>query len=310
MDGYLPHAYFDGEIIALEDAKVSVATHALQYGTGCFGGIRGYLSSDGTTINVLRIRDHFTRFTRSARLLKIALPLDIDGLCDLAIELTQLNGPTSDCYFRPFAYKAGLQLGPNLHNVADGFTLYMLPLGSYYPKPALDLMTSSWSRTEDTAIPSRGKISGSYVNASLAKDEADAHGFDDAIMLNNRGKVAEVSVSNFFMVRDGTLVTSPISADILEGITRRTVLELAAHLGITVIEREMDRTELYLADELLSCGTGVQIMPIASLDRRAVGDGTIGPVTKRLQDAFQAIVRGDDLAFAHWLTPVRVAATV
>ena len=310
MDGYLPYAFFEGEIMPLEDAKVSIATHALQYGTACFGGIRGYLAHDGSTINVLRLRDHCTRFTRSARLLKIALPRDIDGLCELAVELTRRNAPTSDCYFRPFAYKAGLQLGPNLHNVADGFALYMLPLGSYYPKPALDVMTSSWRRTEDAAIPSRGKISGSYANASLAKDEADAHGFDDAIMLNNRGKVAEVSVSNFFMVRDGKLLTTPVSSDVLEGITRRSVIELAGQLGIEVVEREIDRSELYLADELVSCGTGVQIMPIASVDRRPVGEGGIGPLTQRLQSAFQAVVRGEDPSFARWLTPVSVTAAV
>jgi branched-chain amino acid aminotransferase len=310
---HLPYAYFEGQIVPFEEAKVSVATHALQYGTGVFGGIRGYLDQDGSTINIFRLPDHFRRFTQSAGLLKIGLPSGADGLCEIAVELTRRNRPTGNCYYRPFAYKAGLDLGPTLGGVADGFTMFMLPLESYYSSgegAGLSVMVSSWQRMHDNAIPARGKVSGSYVNSSVAKDEAVGYGFDDAILLNERGKVSEGSGCNLFLVRNGTLITAPVTANILEGITRRTILELAHDAGIPTEEREVDRTELYVADELFFCGTGVQVIHIDRLDRRTVGDGGRGPITAQLQDRFFDIVRGKVPEYHHWLTRVPIEAPV
>lgn len=308
---YLPYAYFEGGITPLAEAKVSIATHALQYGTGVFAGIRGYLDQDGSTINIFRLRDHMTRFTQSAGLIKIGLPLDVDGLCETAIELTRRNAPTGNVYFRPYAYKAGLDLGPTLAGVADGLALYMLPLDDYYSAgDGLSVMVSSWSRITDNSIPARGKISGAYINSAITKDEATNYGFDDAILLNSRGKVSEGSACNLMMVRRGALVTPPITADVLEGITRRTILQLARDAGIPIEEREVDRTELYVADELFFCGTGVQVTAVTKIDRRPVGVGTPGPITTRLQGTFFDIVRGKNAAYREWLTPVAIPVPV
>ena len=303
---HLPYAFFEGEIVPIADAKVSVASQVVQYGSGVFAGIRGYLDADGSTINIFRLPDHFRRFTQSARLIKVRLPFDVDGLCDLAVELTRRNAPTSNIYCRPFAYKSGLDLAPNLSGVADGFALYMLPLDDYLPTNGVSAMVSSWQRVTDNSIPARGKVSGSYINSAIAKDEAATYGFDDAILLSQRGKVSEGSGCNMMMVRSGALVTPPITSDILEGITRRSLLQLARDMDIPTEEREIDRTELYVAEELLFCGTGVQIAPITSVDRRTVGAGVPGPITTRLQTRFFDIVRGKAPEYAHWLTRVPI----
>ncbi len=305
---HLPYAYFEGKIVPIEQATVSIATHALQYGTAVFGGLRGYLDDDGSTINIFRLREHFTRFTQSAGLIKVQLPLDIDGLCDLAIELTQRNQPTSNVYFRPFAYKAGLDLGPTLTGVADGFAMFMLPLNDYYSTGGgLSVMVSSWQRISDNSMPARGKVSGAYINSSITRDEANSYGFDDAILLNARGKVSEGSGCNIFLVRNGVLITPPVTADILEGITRRTIIQLAGDLGIPVEEREVDRTELYIADELFFSGTGVQLTWIGQVDKRPVGAGRPGPITTQLTERFFSIVKGRVPEYSHWLTRVPVS---
>lgn len=308
---FLPYAYFEGAIVPLSHAKVSVATHALQYGTAVFGGIRGYLDQDGHTINIFRLPDHARRFSQSAALLKIQLPFDVDSLCSLAVDLTRRNAPTGNVYYRPFAYKAGLDLTPKLSGVADGFALYMLPLDEYYEvDQGLSVTVSAWQRVNDVAIPARGKVSGAYVNSALACDDARAQGFDDAILLNARGKVSEGSAANLFLVRHGALITPPLTADILEGITRRSILQLARDLGIPVEERDVDRTELYYADEIFFCGTGAQVTWVGQVDRRLIGDGQPGPITTRLKAAFLDAVRGKSPAYRHWLTPVAIPAEV
>jgi branched-chain amino acid aminotransferase len=304
---HLPFAYFEGAVVPLAEARVSVATHALQYGSGAFGGIRGYRSADGRAVNLFRLRDHYRRLLQSAALLRIELPLDLDGLIQLSVELTRRNDHLGEVYLRPFCYKAGLDLTPGLTGIADGFALFMVALDS--PRPAdrgLSVAVSSWQRVADNAIPPRGKISGSYVNANLIRDEAREHGFDDAIVLNAHGKAGEGSVANLFLVREGVLITPPVSADILEGINRRAVLELAADLGIPVVEREIDRSELYLADELFFCGTRVQLSWVAEVDRRQIGPGRRGPLTTRLTERFEGAVRGADPAYAHWMTRVEL----
>ncbi len=308
---FLPYAFFEGEYVPFEDARVSVATHALQYGTGVFGGMRGYRSADGSVINLFRMHDHFRRLLQSARMIRIKLPYGIDDLGDIAMELTRRNAADSNVYFRPYAYKSGLNLAPTLSGIADQFALYMVRLEDYYSAPnGLSVMVSTWQRLNDTAIPSRGKVSGSYINSSLANDEAKTYGFDEAIMLDSRGKVSEGSASNLFIVRDGVLLTTPVTASILEGITRRTIITLAADLGIPLEIREIDRTELYIADELFFCGTGVQISPISQVDRREVGSSFPGAITTTLQERFKAVITGQLPAYSEWLTPVPVAAAV
>jgi branched-chain amino acid aminotransferase len=307
---HLPYAYFEGRIVPIAEAKISIASQAVQYGEGVFGGIRGYLDQDGSTINIFRLTDHYRRFVQSANLIKVALPFDIEGLSALTVELTRRNAPASNVYYRPFAYKAGLDLGPTLTGIDDGFALYMLPLEDYLPTKGISVMVSSWRRVGDNAIPARGKVSGGYINSALIKDEARGYGFDDAIVLNERGKVSEASAANIMLLRAGTLVTPPVTADILEGITRRTLLQLARDLDIPIEEREVDRTELYVADEIFLCGTGAQVAPVTHVDRRAIGDGQLGPVTLRLQGRFFELVRGGLPQYADWLTRVPIAAPV
>jgi branched-chain amino acid aminotransferase len=225
--------------------------------------------------------------------------------------LTAKNAPKSNVYFRPYAYKAGLDLGPTLAGVEDGFAIYMLPLNDYYAdNRGLSVMVSSWSRISDNAIPARGKVSGAYVNSAMTRDEAENYGFDDAILLNSRGKVSEGSGCNIMLARRGTLITPPVTADILEGITRRSLLHLAKEMGLTIEEREVDRTELYLAEEMFFCGTGVQIMPITQVDRRKVGDGEPGDITTALREKFFAIVKGQEPNYRDWLTQVKVPSAV
>ncbi|HWV24542.1 MAG TPA: aminotransferase class IV, partial [Thermomicrobiales bacterium] len=228
FDTTMEYAFFEGEIVPFSEAKVSIGTHALQYGTGAFAGIRGYLSEDGQTINIFRLQDHTARLLRSAKLLRMDLPFTPETLGDKIVELTKKNAPTSDVYYRPFVYKASVQLSPSLQNMDDEVAVYMLPMGDYLDTTrGQNAIVTSWTRSADNAIPSRGKITGSYINASLAKDQAMAYGADDAIMLNADGKIAEGSACNMFIVRDGVLITPPINSDILEGITRRTIMELA-----------------------------------------------------------------------------------
>jgi branched-chain amino acid aminotransferase len=305
---YLPWAFFDGGYVPVAEARIPIGCHAVQYGQGVFAGIRGYLDQDGSTINIFRLPDHFRRFTQSASLIKVALPGPVDALVGIATELTRRNAPTGDVYYRPFAYDEGEGLGPSLSG--RGFAIYMLPVGDLISQTGLAVMVSSWRRVTDNAIPARGKISGAYVNSALVREDARVSGFDDAIVLNERGKVAEASVANLMLVRGGTLVTPAITADILEGITRRSLLQLARDMGLPVEEREVDRTELYVADEIFLCGTGAQLAPVVSVDRRPVGAGQPGPIATGLRRRFMDVVRGRAPEYARWLTPVPAAAGV
>lgn len=301
----LEYAFFEGEFIPFVEAKVSVGTHAVQYGTGAFAGIRGYLDQDGETINIFRLPDHVARLLNSAKLLRATLPHSRDDLVNIITELTERNAPSGDCYIRPFVYKSTVQLTPRLKGLDDEIAIYMMPLGDYLDTAGVKAVVSSWSRVPDHAIPGRGKISGSYINAALAKDEAEEAGADEAILLDQSGHVAEGSSCNLFIVRDGVLTTAPITSDILEGITRRTLMEFARAEGIPVAEREIDRTELYLADEAFFCGTGVQVAPISTINGRRIGEAMPGPITAQLSDIFYNTVRGRDPRYAHLLTPVR-----
>lgn len=307
-DVTMEYAFFEGGIVPFSEAKISIGTHALQYGTGAFAGIRGYLSGDGTSINIVRLKDHAARLLRSSRLLRMDLPYDIDAVAEIIIELTKKNAPTSDMYYRPFVYKSSVSLSPKLQGLADELAVYMVPMGDYLDTTrGQTAIVSSWTRASDNMIPSRGKITGSYIGSALAKDQAMVYGCDDAIMLNAEGKVAEGSAANLFIVRDGTLVTPPIDSDILEGITRRTILQLAGELGISTEQRSIDRSELYIADEAFFCGTGVQVAWIGEIDGRKVGDGTQGAIAKQLYDTLFAIFRGETLEHSDWITRVEIA---
>ena len=299
------YAYLDGAFVPLRDAKVSVATHALQYGTAVFEGIRAYWNAADEELYLFRLHDHFARMERSCRIMRISLPGTTLELSALTVELLRRNGRRTDQYVRPLAYKAARSVKVVLHGLRDGFAMYAFPLGAYLPVDGATAMTSSWQRTPDTAIPARGKISGSYVNTALAADLAAEAGIDEAIFLTADGHVSEGSSSNLFMVRDGLLVTPPVSADILEGVTRATVMTLAEEeLGMAVVERAIDRSELYVADEIFFAGTGAQIAPCVEVDRRPIGDGRIGPIGRRLAAAYFAIARGEDRRHAEWRTPV------
>ena len=297
-------AYLDGAFVPFADAKVSIATHALQYGTGVFEGLRAYWNPKQERLYVFRLREHFERMTRSCRIVRIELPGDPDELSAIVVELLKRNAFTSDVYIRPLAYKAARVVKVALHGLRDGFGIYAFPMGGYLSTGGLAAHTTSWRRISDEAIPARAKVTGAYINTALAVDEAAEHGAEEAIFLTIGGHVSEGGGSNLYMVRDGALVTPPVTDDILEGITRQTIVALAKELEIAVVERQIDRTELFIADELFFCGTGAQVAPCVKVDGRPVGGGAIGPVAKAIGDLYFAIARGDDARHPEWRTAV------
>lgn len=298
------YAFFEGNIVPFNDAKVSVATHALHYGTGAFGGLRGYWNEEEATLFVFRPVDHFTRLLNSAKLLRMDLPYTPQDLVKILQELLHKEAYTEDVYIRPYIYKSTPTIGVRLHDLDEEFTMFSMPLGNYLPLDGLHATISSWRRIDDNAIPARGKISGAYANSAQIVSDAKAAGFDDAIVLNEDGHIAEAAAANFFMVRDGVVYTPPITANILEGITRRTVIQLLREdLGFEVVERNIDRTELFICDETFSCGTGYQVAPITKVDYRLIGDGKIGPITQQVQDTYFDVVRGKIAKYRDWLVP-------
>ena len=297
-------AYLDGAFVPFADAKVSIATHALQYGTGVFEGIRAYWNAPAEQLYVFRLREHFERMTRSCRIVRIGLPGDADELSEILLELLRRNAFRSDVYIRPLAYKAARVVKVALHGLRDGFGIYAFPMGGYLSTGGLAAHTTSWRRISDEAIPARAKVSGAYINTALAVDEAAEHGAEEAIFLTSGGHVSEGGGSNLFMVRDGALITPPVTDDILEGITRQTVEDLARDLGYAFVVRPIDRTELFIADELFFCGTGAQVAPCVKVDGRPVGGGTIGPIATAIGDRYFAIARGDDASHPEWRTAV------
>jgi branched-chain amino acid aminotransferase len=299
-------AFFQGEIVPFEQASVSVMTHTFNYGTGCFEGIRAYWNEDDRQLYILKMREHYERFMRNWRLLCMNLDYRIEDLEHWTVALLRREKYEQDTYVRPLAYKSSEVIGVRLHDLEDDLTIFAEPFGRYIEKEeGADVCVSSWRRISDSAMPARGKLTGAYVNSAFAKTEAILNGFDEAIVLNEDGHVSEGSAENLFIVRDGALITPPVSANILEGITRAVVIQLARdELGLETIERSIDRTELYAADEAFFCGTGVQVAAIASVDRRPVGTGRLGPVVRDLRDVYFAAVRGDMPKYRSWLTPV------
>lgn len=306
-NGSISYAFFNNSYVDIKDANVSVMTNALQYGTGVFGGIRGYYNKKGGYLSVFRVEDHFKRFLSSLNVIGVGFDYSQKELVHILMELVKKNRPQTDTYFRPFAYAGSTNLSPNLSgDTTFKFALYMIPLGEYLPvDKGLTVGVSSWRRIADNAIPSRAKISGGYINSALARAEAERHGYDEAIFLTHEGTVAEGSAENLFIVRDGVLVTSAKTDDVLEGITRRTIIQIAKDLRIPVEERTIDRSELYVCDEAFFSGTGVQVSWIAAVDDRKVGVGKRGPITAKVQDLFFNIVRGNEKKYSAWCTKLK-----
>ncbi len=307
MTPQLPkYAYFQGQIVPFEKATLSVMNHTFNYGTGAFGGLRGFWNADEKQLYVFRPLDHFTRFLDSARLLMFDLDYTSERLLDILIELLRAEGWQTNVYIRPLAYIASNLIGVKLHGLEYAVTMFSLPFGSYVPnEEGISVTFSSWRRVDDNTIPARGKIVGAYANSALIKSDAVLSGYDEALVLNQNGHLSEGSAANFFMIRNGVAYTPPITANILEGITRRTVIELLREeMGLQVVEREIDRTEVYLADEAFLCGTGVQIAAITSVDHRPVGSGSLGPIVSELRSLYFDVVTGRVEKYRHWTTPV------
>ena len=299
-------AFFRGQYVPLSEAKVSVMTHALHYGTGVFEGIRGNWNEEKGTIFIFRLREHYERLLRGCRLLMLDIPYSVDDLCEITVELVRRNRHQQDIYIRPLAYKsAELIANLKLQELDSDFTLITVPFGNYLGSDALRCCTSSWRRVDDNMIPARLKISGIYVNSILAKTEATMAGFDEAIILNQDGHVCEGSGENIFVVSDGRLFTSSLEDNVLPGITRDTIIQLAQReLGLDVVERSIDRSELYLADEVFLTGTAAHLTPVVQLDNRNIADGKIGPISAKLQKLYFDIVVGRNPKYLHWCTAV------
>ncbi|HEX8100117.1 MAG TPA: branched-chain amino acid transaminase [Actinomycetota bacterium] len=297
-------AYLDGRFVPMEDAKVSIATHAFNYGTGCFEGIRGYWNADHEELYLLKLNHHFRRLLNSTRLFRMDIGMSADELTSLAVELVRRNGYREDVYVRPIAYKASPVIRVGLLDLEDAFCCFTAPMGAYLPiDRGLSVTVSGWRRNDDNAIPARAKATGGYLNAALAISDAKDAGFDEAILLTGDGHVSEASSSNLFIVMHDELITPEVSDDILVGITRNAVMEVAARLGIPAVQRRIDRTELFVADEIFLCGTGVQVAPVTKVDGRVIGDGEIGDVTRAVQNLYLQAVHGEVEEFRDWLTP-------
>ncbi|MFH1680714.1 MAG: branched-chain amino acid transaminase [Candidatus Eisenbacteria bacterium] len=299
------YAHFRGKIVPIEEARVSIMTSALNYGTGIFEGIRAYWSAEEEELFLFRLREHHERLLRNARFLFMDLPHSADGLCEATIDLLRKEEFRTDVYVRPLAYKSSEVIGVRLHDLSCDFAMFAIPFGAYIDKPdGARLMVSSWRRIADDAFPARMKITGAYVNSALAKTEASMNGFDDALMLCADGHVSEASAANFFVLRDGTLATPPVTDDILEGITRDTFIRMARDLEIPVVERPIDRSEAYGAEEAFVCGTAVGLVPVIEIDRRPIGGGKAGSVSKKLRDLYLETVTGKNPRYREWCTPV------
>jgi branched-chain amino acid aminotransferase len=280
-------------------------THAFNYGTGVFEGIRGNWNADDEQLYVFRLKEHFDRLRKSCKIMRIDFPYETEELISLVTKIAEMSGYREDVYLRPLAYKSGEVLGVRLHDLEDDFLIFIAPFGPYLDiEKGARCQTSSWRRVADTGIPARAKITGIYANSALAKTEAQLNGFDEAIMLDERGHISEGSGENIFVVMDGRLFTPPPSSDILVGITRETVITLAREeMGLEVVERDIDRTELYTADECFMTGTAAHVTPVVELDRRAIGSGKMGPVTADLVKLYFDIITGKNAKYAHWCTP-------
>lgn len=303
MENFLPIAYLQNRFLPFEEAKISIATHALHYGTGAFGGLRGIPDpANPQQVLLFRLDRHCQRLSTSAKLLRYDLPADT--IQQLIIDFVQKNSPTSSFYIRPFVYNSGLGVSPRLHNIEQDFLIYGLEMADYLPPEGVSCRISSWYRQEDRSLPLRGKISAAYITSSLAKTEAVESGFDESILMNTQGKVSEASGMNIFVVRNGTLITPGFEQDILEGITRDSILTIARDLGIPVHERPVDRSELLIADEVFLCGTAAKIAPVKRIEGYELPKHR--PLTTQLREQLTAITENRNPKYQHWVFPIPI----
>jgi len=296
------HAFFEGKIVPLADARINIATHAFLYGTAVFGGMRGYWNEEKNCLFVFRPYDHFRRLLHSARMMAMQTKYDEESLIQLTLDLLRTDNWQRDIYLRPTFYKADMGIGVKLHDLKDEFCMFVLAYEPYVKNDTNAQATvSSWRRIDDNVIPARGKVSGAYANSALIKTDANRSGFDEALVLDNNGHISEGSAMNIFMLRDGILVTPPVTDNILEGITRKSVMELARkELGLTVVERSIDRTEVFICEEMFMTGTAAQIVAVTKIDHRLVGSGVMGPITTKLRGMYEDILRGKNNKYDHW----------
>jgi branched-chain amino acid aminotransferase len=301
------HAFFEGKIVPLADAKVNIATHGFLYGTAVFSGMRAYWNEEQQRLFVFRPYDHFRRLLHSARIMSMQSLYDEEGLIQLTIDLLKTDHWQQDVYLRPTFYKADMGIGVRLHNLRDEFSMFVTAFDKYVQNDTNAHVTiSSWRRIDDNSIPARGKISGAYANSALIKTDANLAGFDEALVLDNNGHVSEGSAMNIFMLRDGVLITPPVTDNILEGITRKSIIEMARKdLGLEVVERSIDRTEVFIAEEMFMTGTAAQVTAVTKIDHRPVGAGVMGPITTKLRMLYEDVLRGRNNKYLHWNVAVK-----
>ncbi|MEP7158051.1 MAG: branched-chain amino acid transaminase [Chloroflexota bacterium] len=299
-------AYFQGKFVPLSEARLPVMTHGFLYGTATFEGIRAYWNEEQEQLYALKLLDHFKRLARSAKVLLMKLPMPPEELVDLTVDLLRRNGFRQDAYVRPTLYKSTEAIGVRLHNLEEDLLIFTVPFGEYIAiDRGISAQVVSWRRNSDQSLPARAKIVGGYANSAFSKSEAVLNGYDEAIVLTMDGHVSEGSAENLFIVRDGKLITPSVTDDILEGITRTALMQLAREeMGLETVVRSVDRSELYVADEAFLCGTGAQVSPIVDIDHRQVGNGEVGPITRQLTKLYFDTVRGKMPAYSDWLTPI------
>ena len=296
------HAFFEGKVVPLSEAKINIATHGFLYGTSVFGGLRAYWNEEKQRIFVFRPFDHFRRLLHSTRMMAIETTYDEESLIQITLDVLRADDWKQDVYMRPTFYKAEMGIGVRLHDLKDEFCMFTLPFQKYLKNDTNAHVTiSSWRRIDDNVIPARGKVGGAYANSALIKTDAARSGFDEALVLDHNGHLSEGSAMNIFMVRDGVLITPPVTDNILEGITRRTVIELARNeLGLQVVERSIDRTEAFICEEFLITGTAAQVVAVTKIDHRPVGAGVMGPVTTKLRELYEDAIRARNPKYARW----------
>lgn len=303
LSAFLPIAYFEGQFVPFAEAKLSIATHALHYGTGAFGGLRGLIDPQNSQqVLLFRLDRHCQRLSSSARFLHYNL--SAETIQQIIIDFVKKNSPKHSFYIRPFVYTSDLGIAPRLHNIERDFFVYGLELGDYLSRDGVSCRISSWYRQEDRSFPLRGKISGAYITSSLAKTEAVDSGFDEAILMNSQGKVCEASGMNIFMVRNQQLITPGPDQDVLEGITRDSILAIAGDLGIPVVERPIDKSELLIADEVFLSGTAAKITPVNRIENYHLSAER--PITEKLRDQLTAITENRDPNYQNWITVVSI----
>lgn len=303
MYNFLPIAYFENQFIPFENAKLSIATHALHYGTGAFGGLRGIPDPNNPQqILLFRLDRHCKRLSQSAKLLHFDLSAEF--IQTKITEFVEKNLPQTSFYIRPFLYTSDLGITPRLHNIEKSFFIFGMELGDYLSPDGVKCRISSWLRQEDRSLPLRGKISGAYIASSLAKTEAVESGFDEAILLNTQGKVSEASGMNIFVVRNGQIFTPGFDQDILEGITRDSVIKVARDLNYEVIERPIDKSELFIADEVFLSGTAAKVTPVKQIENYHLSSDH--PITDTLKEKITAITENRDPNYQDWVFTVQL----